>query len=51
MTNLVVLPGDYRQEGVAMPYTIADFEPEYLVEHIEALPPAKRVKGLTLRMQ
>ena len=30
-----------------MPYTIDDFEQEYLEEHLEVLPPAKRVKGLT----
>jgi hypothetical protein len=37
----------YRQEGLAMPYTIEDFRRNYVKEHLEDLPPELRREDLT----
>ena len=47
-TVLNQLLGNYRQEGVTMPYTIADFEKDYVREHIKSLTAEERVEGLSL---
>ncbi|KOR27723.1 hypothetical protein TI04_12720 [Achromatium sp. WMS2] len=36
----------YNLEGLAMPYTLDDFERDYLRSHVHLLPPADRLKGL-----
>jgi hypothetical protein len=37
----------YRQEGLAMPYTMEDFHRDYVKEHLEDLPPELRREDLT----
>jgi hypothetical protein len=37
----------YRQEGLAMPYTMEDFCRDYVKEHLEDLPPELRREDLT----
>ncbi|KOR27484.1 hypothetical protein TI04_13210, partial [Achromatium sp. WMS2] len=36
----------YNLEGLAMPYTLDDFERDYLRSHVHLLPPEDRLKGL-----
>jgi hypothetical protein len=36
----------YEKEGLAMPYTMADFRREYVKEHLKDLTPEERLEGL-----
>ncbi len=41
------LLGQYRKEGVSMPYTMEDFRRDYVKEHLKDLSPEERLEGLT----
>jgi hypothetical protein len=43
--------GQYRKEGLAMPYTMEDFRREVALEYLEQLTPEERLRGLTLRQR
>ena len=36
----------YKKEGLAMPYTMADFRRDYVKEHLKDLTPEERLEGL-----
>jgi hypothetical protein len=37
----------YQEEGIAMPYTMEDFQRDYAREHLKDLTPEERLEGLT----
>ncbi|MCI0641987.1 MAG: hypothetical protein L0Y72_21850 [Gemmataceae bacterium] len=39
--------GEYRQEGLTMPYTMEDFRRELALENLNQLTPEERLEGLT----
>jgi hypothetical protein len=45
-TLLEQLIAGYKKEGLAMPYTMADFQREYAKEHFKDLTPAERREAL-----
>jgi hypothetical protein len=39
--------GEYRREGIKVPYTMQDFRREVALEYLEELKPAERMSGLS----